>query len=109
MALKFAILATATAAALFAAFGPSVQTASATPAKFVRCLAAPLTVTAVGHGMWGTDERMTSTAINNWQSTASQQIGTNYANWSNSLGGTVDCHRALFKVTCVASATPCRS
>ena len=107
MALKFA--APAAAIALVTAFGLTIPAASAAPGKFVRCLANPLTITSVGHGLWGTDERTTMTAINDWQSTASQRIGTYYANWSNALGGTVDCHRTLFKVTCVATATPCRS
>lgn len=109
MTVKLAVLASACAAVLVATFGPSMPSASATAAKFVRCLATPLAVTAIGHGLWGTDERMTSSAIDTWQSVASQQIGTYYGNWSNALGGTVDCHRELFKVTCIATATPCRS
>jgi len=109
MALKVAVLAAAASAALIASFGPGVSTASANQAKFVRCLANPLTITSVGHGLWGTDERTTVAAINDWQSTASQRVGNYYANWSNALGGNVNCHRDLFKVVCVASATPCRS
>lgn len=109
MAVKAAIISAAVATALFAAFGPAIQPASATPAKFLRCLASPLTVTSTGHGLWGTDERTTIKAINDWQSATAQRVGNYYANWSTAAGGTVDCHRDLFKVTCVATATPCRS
>ena len=110
MAIRIAaIAAAALATALVAVLGPSVETASANPAKFVRCLATPLSVSVVGHGLWGTNERMRGVAVNDWQSAASQQIGTYYSSWSNALGGTIDCHRDLFKVTCIATATPCRS
>ena len=109
MSVKIAILAVAAASALLAAFGPSALPASAAPAKFVRCMATPLTVTEIGHGILGVDKRLTAKAINDWQLTTSQQDGGYYGNWSNALGGTVDCHRELFTVTCHATATPCRS
>jgi len=113
MSPKFAVLAvTAAAGALAAIVGPTIPAALAAStgqAKFVRCLSTPLTVSSTNHGAWGTTDRTHNDAINEWQSAVSQQIGTNYANWANALGGDVNCRRTLFKVVCVASATPCRS
>ena len=110
MILRFLALASAAGTlALIATLGPPMPSASAAPARFVRCTTAPLSVSEVGHGILGVDKRVTAIAITTWQMAASQQIGTSYGNWSTALGGTVSCHRDLFKVTCVATATPCRS
>jgi hypothetical protein len=109
MSLKLSVAGATSALVLAAMFAPAIQPATAASAKFVRCLATPLAVSSSGHGLWGTSERTHGTAINEWQAAVSQQIGTNYANWSNALGGDVSCHRDLFKVICIASATPCRT
>ena len=110
MALKAALIIAAAAVTLAASFAPPVRTASAAqPAQFVRCIAQALSVTAIGHGILGVDKRVTRVAIADWQNAISQRVGTNYGDWSHSLGARVECHRELFKVTCVATATPCRS
>ena len=112
MAANSALIATVAAATLVAAFAPSIQSASADTtngAKFVRCLANPISVTAVGHGILGVDKRVSKVAIANWQQAAQQSIGNYYSDWGRSLGARVDCHRSVFEVTCVATATPCRS
>lgn len=109
MALKSAAAAVIATGALIAVFFPAGSHATADAAQFVRCTANPISVTAVGRGMWGTTARTTSSAIASWQSTAAQSIGPYYADWTHSLGANIDCHRELFKVTCTASATPCRS
>jgi hypothetical protein len=109
MTYKVAIASLVATGTLLAMFAPTVETASAEPAKFVRCLTTPLTVSSEDHGLWGTTDRTHNAVIGRWQSAVTTQIGTNYANWSNALGGDVNCHRNMFKVVCVATATPCRS
>ena len=109
MALRLLALAgTGLALALVATFAPPPPSATAAPAKFVRCLTTPVVVSEVGHGILGVDKRVTAVAIRTWQSAVSQQIGINYGDWSTALGATIACHRDIFKVTCVVSATPCR-
>ena len=109
MAANSALLATVAAATLVAAFAPSIQSASADTAKFVRCTVNAVSVSAVGHGVLGVDKRVSMVAIATWQQTTQANIGVYYSDWSRSLGARVDCHRSLFEVTCVATATPCRS
>lgn len=110
MAIRFlAIACAAGAIALMATIGPSMPSATAAPAKFMRCLTTPFSVTEIGHGILGVDKRVTAIAIGTWQAAASQRIGASYGSWSTALGGTISCHRDIFKVTCVATATPCRS
>jgi hypothetical protein len=108
MALKLAALATVAAATLVAAFLPTGSGAQANSAQFVRCTATPVSVVSTGSGTWGTSERVKHDAIASWQQSAAQSVGPYYADWTHSLGANVDCHRQLFKVTCVATATPCR-
>lgn len=109
MATNSALIATVAAATLVAVFTPSIQPASADTAKFVRCTLNPVSVTAIGHGILGVDKRVTKVAIANWQASTQQSIGVYYSDWSRSLGAHVECHRSVFEVTCVATATPCRS
>lgn len=109
MKIKIALLSLASTVGLLAAFAPIAQTASAEPAKFVRCLSTPVTVSAEDHGLWGTTDRTHDAAITRWQFAINEQVGTNYSNWANAIGGDVNCRRTLFKVVCVATANPCRS
>jgi len=109
MQIKIALLSLTATAGVLAAFSPAVLPASAEPAKFVRCLTTPIVVSAEDHGLWGTTDRTHDAAISRWQSAASQQIGANYSSWANAIGGDVNCRRNLFKVVCIATATPCRS
>ena len=108
MSFNVALFSAAAAATLVAALAQPIATAAASPAKYVRCINTPPTVSAVGHGAWGTEDRTHNGAITEWQSAVSERIGPNYASWSNAIGGDVTCHRELFKVVCVATATPCR-
>ena len=107
MAMKSALIATITAGVLVALLFPS-QPQPAEAAQFVRCTAAAVTVTTFGEGTWGTSDRVKREAIASWQATTAQSVGPYYADWNHSLGANVDCKRQLFKVTCVATATPCR-
>jgi len=109
MALKFAALAAIAAGTLVATFLPSGEQSSAHAAQFLRCVASPVSVIATGSGTWGTSDRVKNSAIASWQVAAAQAAGPNYADYNHSLGANVDCHRALFRVTCVATATPCRN
>jgi hypothetical protein len=109
MALKLAAVATIAAGTLVAMFLPTGYESTAEAAQFLRCVASPVSVVAEGSGTWGTSDRVKNQAIASWQAAASQAAGPNYSDYSHSLGANVDCHRALFKVTCVATATPCRS
>jgi hypothetical protein len=109
MALKLAALTTIVAGTLVAILLPTGSNSSAEAAQFLRCVANPVTVAAIGSGTWGTSDRVKNEAIASWQAAASQAVGPNYANFSRSVGADVDCHRQMFKVTCVATATPCRS
>lgn len=109
MALKLAALATIAAGTLVATFLPNGSESSAEAAQFLRCVANPISVVATGNGTWGTNDRVKSAAIASWQAAAAQSVGPNYSDYAHSMGANVDCRRALFKVTCVATATPCRS
>ncbi len=109
MALKVAALAIIAAGTLAASFLPNGSESSAEAAQFLRCVANPISVVATGRGTWGTNDRVRNAAIASWQATAAQSVGPNYADYNRSMGASVDCRRALFKVTCVASATPCRN
>ncbi len=109
MALKLVALTSIAAATLVAAFFPTGPRSEASAAQFVRCTANPVSVVATGSGTWGTSARVKQSAIASWQSSAAQSVGPYYADWNHSLGANVDCHRELFKVTCVATATPCRT
>ena len=109
MALKLAALTVIAAGTLVASFLPSGTQSSAEAAQFLRCVASPISVVATGSGTWGTSDRVRNEGIAGWQAAATQAVGPNYAHYSHSLGANADCHRSLFKVVCVVSATPCRS
>ncbi len=109
MALKLAALATIAAGTLVATFLPSGTDSSAQAAQFLRCVANPVSVVVTGSGTWGTSDRVRNEGIASWQAAAAQTVGPTYSDYGHSLGANADCHRSLFKVTCVVTATPCRS
>lgn len=109
MIVKLAVAALAVTSVAAVALSSAPPTEAAQPAQFVRCVTNPVQATAIGHGILGVDKRVTVIAIANWQSAASQSVGDRYSDWSHALGGRVECHRHIFEVTCLATATPCRS
>ena len=109
MALKLAALAALAAGTLVATYFPNGPISKAEAAVFVRCSANLVTAVATNSGAWGTQERTKRQSMQSWSALAAQSAGPYYADWNRALGANVDCKRQLFKVTCIATATPCRS
>jgi hypothetical protein len=47
-------------------------------------------------------------AVENWQEQVAAEFGPQFANWGRSRGQQLDCSTHGLKVTCTASAHPCR-
>lgn len=84
--------------------------ASSDAAQLAQCKDRLVTAAGVGHGILGFATRGAKrNAISTWQQMVSLKYGARYATWENAENASVQCGKTLFKVQCLAIASPCQA